>query len=78
MRVVVGRQVGLVLVVAAVALLAELAVEGLQGLAGGGGLRWGKGLVSLSGGWVSLWVGRGAGRSVQGLTGGILGACCCL
>lgn len=49
MRVVVGRQVGLVLVVAAVALLAELAVEGLQGLAGGGGGCWGEGLVSLFG-----------------------------
>lgn len=47
MRVVIGREVGLILVVAAVALLAELAVEGLEGLAGGGGGCWGQGLVSL-------------------------------
>lgn len=39
---------GLVLIVAAVALLAELTVEGLQGLAGGGCGRWGEGLMSLS------------------------------
>lgn len=46
MRVVIGRQVRFVLVVAAVALLAELAVEGLQGLPsrGCGGL--GEGLVA--------------------------------
>lgn len=49
MRVVVRREVGLILVVAAVALLAELAVEGLQSLAGGGGGRRGEGLVSLLG-----------------------------
>lgn len=42
---------GLILVVAAVALLAELAVEGLQGLAGGGCGCWGEGLVSL----LELW-----------------------
>lgn len=39
MGVVVGREVGFILVVARVALVAEGAVEGGHGFAGGGGLR---------------------------------------
>lgn len=62
MRVVVGREVGLILVVAAVALLAELAVEGLQGFAGGGGGCWGQGLVSLFGFWAVSSRSSGEGR----------------
>lgn len=57
MAVVVGREVGFILVVAAVTLLAELAVKGLAGLTGGGGLGWGKGLVAL-GSWSVVGFGR--------------------
>ena len=47
MAVVVAAEVGLVLVHAGVALVAEGAVEGLLGLAGGGGLRGWEGEVAL-------------------------------
>lgn len=66
---------GLVLIMAAVPLLAELAVEGLQGLAGGGGGCWGECLVSLLGFGGQLMEFKGAKRdpgvNLGVLTGGI-------